>query len=301
MKTVKRVILMMFTGLMLAGCVAEDTSDCPTMYVSFRLDDKYEPTEDYDSRIGHDVLLYIFQNNKLTHSEQIPYSAIAGQTRYAIDKTPDILGDIELVAWAVPAGQNVADYHPAYTIGDEFNRQFVDLRPHTRAGEIYQPVHHELYLGRNTAREHADGNSHHQMAMIPASCRVEVNLHDPDGNLLNSQQNLHILVNGVMSQMDLDRKGTGQAATIRTQMDGKISDGYSTGRFGVHPSSAGQMVSVTIMNGDSEIETLTVPTDNLPKGAQSGELLVFDYTLDAQSFNLRVDGFDVNIVIVDGM
>ena len=63
-KALKRIILILCTALVLSSCIKEDTH-CPVMYLSFHMEDEFVPG-DYDSRIGHEVRLYIFKDDILT-------------------------------------------------------------------------------------------------------------------------------------------------------------------------------------------------------------------------------------------
>jgi hypothetical protein len=47
------------------------------------------------------------------------------------------------------------------------------------------------------------------------------------------------------------------------------------------------------------VATLNVPRENMPKGAEAGGLLVFEYTINSGNFTLTVNGYRVNIYNVD--
>jgi hypothetical protein len=312
----KRLILILFAVAALSGCIKEDTW-CPTMYVSFALQDDFLKG-DFDSRIGNDVLLYIFQDDILTCSRSIPYDSIAGGKSYAIPKTPAMLGDVKLVAWAVK--RDVMDqYHDSrleihnerhsnYAMDTRFEDQFVTQ---SMLGEYYTPIHYDRYLGVTepigeiTWKEH----SHHDVVLQPATGRIIVNITDP-GNLFgNTEGESHVVVNGVMSKMNLNKEGIGTRAAVRTALNEtsaatRAAGGptHTTDMFGVLPSKSGQTLSIEIMNGTQRLETLSVYTDdNLHQSIEAGDLLVFDYTLKSSTFTLTVGNWSENITIVKGM
>ncbi len=178
-KALKRIILILCTALVLSSCIKEDTY-CPVMYLSFHMEDEFV-SGDYDSRIGHEVLLYIFKDNRLAYSEYIPYASIAKGKEYAIDKTSEILGDLKIVTWAVPIGEtetkndgtvgsnnSVSNYHPDYKIGDKFDEKYLE---HTPMGiyvedDHHHPYYHELYIGRmDVAELDIDRETHHRVVM----------------------------------------------------------------------------------------------------------------------------------------
>ena len=279
------------------------------MYVSFEMNDPYLEG-DFDSRIGSDVLLYIFRNDTLTYTKTIPYDSIAEGTEYAILKTPQILGDITLVAWAVPETRNVAIHetgdHPEYVLGSSFDEQFLK---HTQTdsrgpGVYYTPQPHERYLGTMKVTEYEGRTSNHRIEMLPAPGRIIVNLTDP-GNLLSSTPGeSYVVVDGVLSQMGLDKKGSGDPILVRSDLfedpaSRAAADRFhTTDVFGVLPSEPGKSVSVQIMNGTQILQTLRVYSDdNLHQIIESGELLEFDYEVGSSEFSISVNGFTQKIIV----
>jgi hypothetical protein len=286
------------------------------MYVNFELKDDFLEGN-FDSRIGNDVLLYIFQDDILTYSHLIPYDSIAGGISYAIPKTPAILGNVKLVAWAVK--RDVMDQyhdtrleihnerHSIYEAGSRFGDQFVTQ---SMLGENYIPIHHERYLGVTESRNVTwEQHSNHTVTLKSATGRIIVNITDP-GNLFNNTEGEpHVIVEGVMSKMNLELQGSGNRAKVRTDLfETSASTRAVTGAthttelFGVLPSESGQTLNVHIMNGTQRLETLRVYTDDkLHQSVESGELLVFDYTLKSSTFTLTVGNWSENITIVGGM
>jgi len=275
------------------------------MHLIFYLDDNYEP-HTYDTKVANDVTLYIFKDNRLTYSNIIPYSEIAGGKEYVLRKTPEISGNIELIAWAVPPHRDLA-FIPEYRFGDLFDDLFkrmeVDLS--TRAETRYKPLFYDIHMGNATSVEAIDEPTRHMINMLYAPCRVEVRLHDQLGAIDVSQPDKppYVLVHGVMSQMNLRKQGTGEPAVVNVPLICSDVDDerYHTGRFGVLPSSEGQIVSVQIISLDNVVTTLTVPTNTLPKGAYSGGLLIFDYTIGETYFYIEIDGWTIRIQIVEGI
>jgi hypothetical protein len=284
------------------------------MYVSFKLEDQFL-SGDFDSRIGNDVQLYIFRDDILVWSHLIPYDSIAGSARYAIEKTPAITGNLKMVAWAVKG--DVTDIHhngapldihnerhPEYALGSSYDQHVLNISP--IAAGYSAPIHSERYMGTldHIQEVSLDGDSSHEIFMRPATGRIIVNITDP-GNLLNSSAGEPwVVVDGTMSQMNLSREGTGQQIKIRTGIDeipstrANPDTTHTTDFFGVLPSEPGRTLSVTIMNGNETVETLSVTTDERRHQAiRSGELLEFDYLIGSASFNLTIGDWTERIVI----
>ena len=289
---------------MFTGCLDENTIGCPDdMRLVFYLSDIYEPSANYDSKVGNDITLYIFKDKRLTYKNVIPYSEIEGGKEYVIRKTPDISGNLELIAWAVPKPRLVSGI-PDYQIGYLFDDQLISYVA-TRAETHFVPLEYDIHLGSASAVEPIDAATTHSINMLYAPCRVEVRIRDIDDILeaSTSGNDMHVLTQGVMSQMNLRKQGVGSTAIVNAPLSCPSGDGenYTTGRFGVLPSAAGQTVSVKVMSNDKEVVTLTVPQGTLPKGAESGDLLIFEYTLGDPFFVITIADYTVKIEIVEGM
>lgn len=297
----KRIILILLTTVAFGSCIDENTDGCPAdMLLAFYLHDDYE-SGDYDSKVGNDVALYIFKDKKLSYSNIIPYSEIQGGKEYAIRKTPEIAGNLELIAWAVPLhGDN--SLIPQYQIGDLFDYQFMEHAA-ARAEERLAPICYDIHLGNVSSVEAINKPTSHLINMPYAPCRVEVRIHDASGEIDASQPDKppHVLVSGVMSQMNLHKQGVGNPAVVKVPLSSDDGETYATGRFGVLPSSEGQTVSVQVIGNDNVMATLTVPENNLPKGAESGGLLIFEYALGETSFTITINDFTQKIEIVNGI
>jgi hypothetical protein len=297
------------------------------MTVSFAMEDEFLGG-DYDSRIQNDVLLYIFNEEKLVYARNIAYEEVAGGQKYKIDKTPELLGNLRFVAWAVKDGESETgtsdsltihrpDRNPAYIVGADWNAQRL---AHTRAegrDDAYIPSHHERYLGTldPIPDENWESNSHHDIIMTPAPGRITVNIDDPN-NLLGPDA--HVVIEGGMSQMGLGnprlgrtgRPGIGTRANVHapivqtapeTRAEGDGTS-YTTNIFGVLPSEENTDLAVKIMNGDDLIETLWINSDNTDgtfRALNSGDLIEFGYRINAGEFTVKIKGWTHRIVLAD--
>jgi hypothetical protein len=322
----KRLIPIILAALLLNGCLKEDAW-CPVIELSFAMEDEYLEG-DYDSRIQNDVLVYIFKDDKIVYSETIPHEKVAGRAEYAIKKTPEMLGDIKLVAWAVKRGEthvgsaetltvHHSDRHPEYSMGDDYNDLYLThsaLASRSPGGETqYAPHHHERYLGTLDPLndEVWERNSLYDMILHPAPGRVVVNIKD-SGSMLGSQA--HVIVDGGMSHMKLGdpnqgragRDGYGQKTHVRSAI-GPISGAtraagdmtHTTGIIGVLPSPENSSLSVHIMNGDQLVKKLTIDTqtsDGNFTALHSGDYIVFDYDLQSFEAVITINGFEIKEV-----
>lgn len=309
----------------MSGCLKEDAW-CPVLSVGFAMNDDYLEG-DYDSRIKNDVQLYIFNEEKLVYAKSIPYAEIAGGTRYEIEKTPELLGNLRFVAWAVKDGETDVNsnealtvHHPqrnpAYELGADWNNQYL---VHTRASAndaTYIPTHHERYIGtldplHDETWEDAE-ISKHDIILTPAPGRIKVNISDPVGHL---GQDAHVIVEGGMSRMGLGdpragragRVGSGTHADVRTALSPVDASTraagdettHSTDIFGVLPTEANSDLTVHIMNGDELIQTLSIGASNANTyfdALHSGDYVEFNYVLEASEFRVNIVPWAIKIV-----
>jgi hypothetical protein len=285
----------------LSSCslVDDELNNCPAdMELSFRIDDLYEGGN-FDERVGNDVLLYIFKDNVCVERIIVPYNEIAQGKRYVIRKSEQISGNLQMVAWAVPGGRN-ANELPSWQIGAPLGSTDISLETLGNTG-YYSAVSNRLYLGTLSVNEKLSEPTSHSIGMNYSYCRVEVHVTEPTGSILNVPEGASIHVLGSKAGMNMQLHGTGSNAIVVTKLDNPEKDGvrFTTGRFGIFPSAEGETISVEIFAGDARLATLNVPKENLPKGAEVGGLLVFEYTVNSGNFTLTVNGYRVNIYDVD--
>ncbi len=297
---VKKAIIYLAVSLCLGlwGCLREGMDDCPAdMTLSFYLEDIYVPGT-YDTRIGNDVQLYVFRDKKLIKGIRIPYSQISNGKSCTVRKTQEMNGDIDLVAWAVPIA-NPEENIPEWEYGEMLDEELISEELTTQYNSYYSSVPHELYLGRSAFTESYNQSSHHRIGMIYAACRVEVYVIDWGKIIYEPGVQNYAVVKGVMSKMDMEFRGFGEEANVVAQLNDTSDDHthYATGRFGVMPSAADKTISVDVRTIQNVYATLSVPKDNLPRGAWAGGLIVFEYVMGNNFFTVIVDGWRRNISI----
>ncbi len=302
----------------MSGCIREDYSKCPPrdvppgdILLSFHLADPFEPAGEFDTTLGNDVRLYVFQDKRLTLTESVPFGAIGGGKEYAMRKNDRNTGSIDILSWAVPAGKNLDDYLAPQTTGEDFEGICLEhtvptgsesrspARSAARSETIYPPLYHGLYLGTVTETTiDKPGNSTLGIGFAPACCRIEVNITDKTGTLSAVGAAPKVHVTGVMSQMNRHKQGVGTPATIETALQpSEDGENFTTGRFGVLPSGAGQTVNVTVFDpAGTAVATLSLP-ERLT--ASSGGLLTFEYELDAPFFEITIGDWTEKIFTSD--
>lgn len=266
------------------------------MTLSFYLDDEHVPGT-YDTRVGNDVLLHIFRDDRLVSTLDIPYAEIQSGKEYTIRKTAGMDGNLELVAWAVPPSKTTA-YIPSCAIGGRLEDHYLSMEWFTRAMVLNNPRLCDIYLGRISSTEPVDKHTTHKVAMIHAGCRITVNITDERGALDAASR---ACANGTMSRMNMSKEGFGTDALVYIDLDCPTGNAlnYTTGQFSVLPSPEGQELSIGILNTNGSLTTLTVPQDNMPRGAQAGDFIVFDYILGQTTFALTINGFRQVLSSVD--
>ncbi|GEM_PF-6757230 len=294
--------LMLLGIFLLQGCFPENRDGCPEdMYLSFSLQDEYE-AGDYDSRVASDIQLYMVRGEKLIQSIDIPYEDIRSSQPWVIRKDEEMQGELYFVAWAAGKSAEDPDIIPKWTADELLSTKTITLTAHTVEG-IYLPAPVELYLGTYACTEAVDEVTRHEIFVKNASCRIEVYVTDLSQTLLSQADHTFVELHGTMSEMDMYRQGRGTEAVVYTDLEQTDEEGlkFSTGRFGVLPSSREQTVRVEIYAGDERLQTLYAPQESLPKGAESGGMIVFDYTLGEAHYFLTIDDYTQKIVIVQEM
>jgi hypothetical protein len=300
-KAIPLLTLLVCSISFLSSCSLVDDvlGGCPAdMLVSFHVNDLHE-AGDFDERIGNDVLLYIFQDNVCVERMVVPYSEIAKGKSYVIRKTEQISGNLQMVAWAVPKNGN-ASVLPSWQIGAPLGSTDISLETLGDAGH-YAAVNNNLYLGTLSVNEKINEPTSYSIGMNYSYCRVEVHITEPTGSILNVPEGAGIHVLGSKSGMNMQLLGTGANAVVVTDLKNPNSDGihFTTGRFGIFPSAEGETIRIEIYAGDARVAILNVPRENMPKGAEAGGLLVFEYEINSGYFFLTVNGYRVNIYDVD--
>ena len=278
-------------ALTFVGCLDEGDDGCPNdMTLIFKLEDTHVGG-DFDSRIGNDVLLYVFRDGKCIDSQTIPYEEIR-DGKYTFRKPDGMEGNLSLLAWSVSDSGDAAAL-PNWAVSDALDDLYIELP------SASSPMHCEMYNGSTEPfKEAIDQESSHTISMIHTACRVEVNV--KANSAVITTDNPNVTITGSMTRMDMSLAGTGNAAVVKTSLlpDSGVGE-YATGRFGILPSSAGQTIAVNIYDDNEPLATLKVPRDNLPRGAEAGDLMIFDYQLGDTEFWLTVNGFRQKIVMID--
>lgn len=286
--------------ILFSGCLPEGNSGCPGyLTVSFDLDDEYEEGN-FDSRIGNDIVLYVFRDGKCLQRLTVPYDEVRGGKEYRFRKSLRMHGDLHIVAWTVSSEKGDSGSIPDWVENDQLEYLRLEMPARTGASDC-MPTANELYMGMETFYEKVDSSSARPISLQHVACRVEVNVSDATATLSSAAS--RIALYGSMTAMDMWKNGVGEEAVVHTQLrcpDGNGKD-YTSGRFGILPSAQYQTIAVDIISGDAVIATLTVPRDRLPQGAVSGGLMIFDYSLGDNEFWITVDGYRQKIVIVDGI
>lgn len=252
--------------MLFSSCLREGTDGCPAMRnLTFAHFCEYNSDDNYDNWIGNDVVLWVYHNSKLKHVEYIPYEQIRGGKTYSYRKLYG--GNIDLVAWAVPAGSEYSI--PAHSFDEDYNDRF--LIATTRAvscGSFY-----DIYLGTESVTgDDITTETTHQLKMIDSACQVLVTVDDSSNILGDPTQELSVLVEGVMNQMNLYYAGVGNEAEVSKELceiEGSQRQ-YTSNYFGVLPSSDTQTVDVSLYYGSSRV--VTVKTGE--KAVAGGQIIV---------------------------
>lgn len=250
---------------------------------------EYDPDKSFDNWIANDILLCIYKDKTLRHTELIPYERIGNGKAYSYPKRYG--GNIDIVAWAVPAR---SPYHqvPDFVLGEHFDSKFLEMQPRTRAAR-YESFDDNIYLGiESLADDDITVETTHEIRMISGPCQVSVAIEDPSGYFNDPDKELHVLVEGVMSRMNLTYKGMGEQAGVYKGLHLESTGLHSTGYFGVLPSADDQTVDVSVYYGG--VLMVTVHTG---EKAVSGGRIVVNIS-SGTDIRVEINGYEVIASVV---
>lgn len=258
----KKAILIFIVTLLFTGCLEEEWDDCnSTLYLTFQHN---KSTEEFDAKIGNDVQVYVYKNDKLHHSVKVPYSDIQGGKEVPIKKS--FTGQLSIAAWAVPNGGGDVGAIPVFEKDSKFSASTIkhaDIT--TNNSSLCSPVP-DLYLG--TLKEQDEfimEDSHYKIDMGNTICRVEV-IVEPigliDSYLVNGAPSIR--VGGSSRGATLDLEPSGDEVLVYSELrENNSEDIYSTGVFGMMPSykdsdkfPEGKPISITGFAGDTQMFTI---------------------------------------------
>lgn len=258
------------------SCIGDNMDDCAaTRTLVFEHFCHYDPDKNFDTWVGNDVMLYVFQDKTLKIKELIPYERIKDEKPYSYVKRYG--GDIDIVAWSVPKGSTTAI--PQFEYGDNFNDKHI---AHTKSADIYNPFPVDLFMGADSLKNDVlTEPTIHTIRMIHCAYMINFIIDDPNNVMQGSNDN-YVLVNGVMDQMNLRYGGCGQEATVKGNVEGTST--IETGYIGVLPSAANQGISYTLYSGGKALANVTTGFK-----ARPGDLIEFNITIGL-SISVTVNG-----------
>lgn len=284
------ILLLVLAATILTSCTKEDTDGCAAMRnLLFTHYCEYDSDESFDNWIANDVFLCIYKDKTLRHTELIPYERIKNGKIYSYPKRYD--GDIDIVAWAVPARSPYHDV-PDFVLGEHFDSKFLEMQPRTRATR-YESFDDNIYLGvESLTDDDITVETTHNIRMINSACQVLVTLEDPSDYFNDPKKELHVLVEGVMSRMNLNYRGFGEQAEVHKNMHLESAGLRSTGYFGVLPSADDQTVDVSVYYGG--VLMVTVRTGE--KAVSGGRIIV--NISSGTDVRVEINGYEVIASVV---
>jgi hypothetical protein len=294
----KRIILVCFVALALVGCFEENKDMCLTL--TFNIEDQYA-SDNFDSRIGNDILLTAFRGGAAVWSEVIPYDRIHNG-ECTIKKPDGLDGNVTFVAWAAPKASATPAIYTPVSAGTSFDNFFFEQTAGNVAGGLAVPG--DFHFGTDTVTVKTDEPTATSIALTPVTCKVEVRVHS-DEALDNDPvtQLPTAVINGTAPRANLEGRGSGTPQAVIAAFLPPSSSLYTTNIVPVMPSPDGQSVSVTILDGTETIAVLSAPVNLATRvAAQSGGYILFDYVVNTGSFTITVEDWQVaGTVPVDNM
>lgn len=251
---VKRITLLLFVvfPVIFFSCLSEDTDGCAARRnLKFSYSSMYASGSNFDNTIGNDVILCLYQDNKLRYTEQISYDRIVDDRIYSYKKRYG--GDIDIVAWAVKAGS--PDRVPDLNIGEDMNDKYVMAKADSYPSSS-KPFANDLYLGVISIKnDDITNETTHEIVMKNPACKVEVVVDDPGGILSGTGRELSVRIDGVMNKMNMRFEGIGDETSVYKTLieDASAGSVYTTGYFSILPSSENQTVKATLYHGNDRV------------------------------------------------
>jgi hypothetical protein len=285
----KRILFVCFVVLTFAGCFEENTDMCLTLNLS--IDDQYDPNDNFDSRVGNDLLVTAFQGGASVASFVVPYADIHNG-ECTVKKPDGLSGNVTFVAWGCHAASatGTSVYTPLQT-GTTFDDFYFDLASLTRvSGSLSCPA--DFHFGADTVQVSSSEPTVCYLPLRPVACRVQVRLHAER----DSKVPVSAVIYGTASNADLRGHGHGAERTVYAPFQLSSTDLYDTGVVSVFPSPDGQTVSVAIQEGTGTGTTLSAPISTRV-AAQSGGYILFDYYVTTGTVTITVDGWRIAGVV----
>lgn len=273
--------------LALTGCLEEGIDGCPdNIRLTFLHGDS---SERFDREIGNDVQLFLYQDDHLYSATRIPYEQIKGGKEFIMKK--EVTGDMDIVAWAVPTGEENVEELPGLEKSATRSGQNIIM-------DIENGYHKSLghlYLGTVEYKDtDITKESVFNVSMINSICQFTATM-NPDESVKADNGIWTLQVTGIKSEMDLDLHPQGEDATVLAEMflDSQ-TEILKTNMHGLLPSADDQYIAV---NGylDGEL-AFTVKTQHQAKPGEVIHLQVI-----RKSVVLSVNGWDIYDLVVDWM
>ncbi|MDR0977335.1 MAG: FimB/Mfa2 family fimbrial subunit [Prevotellaceae bacterium] len=253
--------------------------------LTFNIEDQYA-SDNFDSRIGNDILLTAFRGGGAVWSEVIPYERIHNG-ECTIKKPDGLDGNVTFVAWAAPKSSATPAIYTPLPSGTSFDNFFFEQTAGSVAGGLAVPE--TFHFGTDSVAISADEPTNTSISLKPVTCRVEVRVHSEKA----PDQTPTAVINGTASRANLEGKGSGGDKAVVAAFLNPSSSLYTTNIVPVMPSPDGQSVSVTILDGTETVATLSAPASVTRVAAQSGGYILFDYTVNTASVTITVEDWQI--------
>lgn len=228
----KKIILIAIAYFIIGGCTSEITEGCPvTMELIFAYN---EDVQAFNDKIGSDVLLHIYNQDRLHGSSTIiSYEDIQSGAPYVINKT--FSGKTNIIAWAVPATGDAALLEGC-SIDQNYPSAYFSLPLINHNSLIYSPGTSELYLGKISVVENTEENCHHTISLYNVFCSLSVDIVNKEYFSSQYTGTVEIQIAGTSSGFLINNyQPHGDTAIVRSPFIEK-DDHLTTNVLGILPS-----------------------------------------------------------------
>ncbi len=264
----KKIILTCLIAWTLTGCLDEGMDGCPSVIsMSFTHNDS---TQEFDDKIGNDIHLQIYKDDILFSAIVVPFEEVKGGRELEIRK--EFIGDVDIVAWAVPSVSSMPGQIPDYLEGESKSNKILQLSGATKSsnfeamGDLFLGTvsYHDTDISRQTS---------YKVNFLNCICQFSVSVYDSE-LFQPGGETPAIEIYGSKSEMNLDFDPLGQDAIITAGMTyDETNKALRTGKQGLLPSAEDQYLSFTAFKGDTPVFTVETNHQSKPGSVIEVEII----------------------------
>ncbi|MCD8167297.1 MAG: FimB/Mfa2 family fimbrial subunit [Bacteroides sp.] len=271
--------------MLLVAYIREDRDDdCAVQTLVFTYN---HSAGEFDSVIGNDVRLQVYQDSMLIDTKTIAYETIKGGKEYEIKDYPS--GSYSFVAWALPAEDPDVATIPPVSVGAHYRDQVLE-QPVSAANNTYRNSLGEIFEGESAVVLNREQTSRHEISLTTCICQVYFTLHNADMvvDAVTGSPEIWVELEGVQSEMRLGRRYGGREVTVHKDLVYDQADEILiSNRIGVLESGDDQSLSATVY-----VDGVRICRVDTNEKAKVGDVVKIEATLNG-GVTVTINGWRV--------